>query len=172
MVAHHDLRTVVAARAPGPVGPLPPADAQPQAYRDAAAAAVAELARRESAQCDVGVSDVLATIGAGAAHTINHPGNPVLAQRVQSATCRTSATLAASCWAACGHRWSPGCWQRVQSAASEVVGAGSVHQQQAAFYRADPGWLDAAEARHAERMALLGLPVHRVPRADGRPAAG
>lgn len=174
VVAYHDLRTVVAARAPGELGPLPPADAPPQAYRDAAAASVAELARREAAQCDVGVSDVLGAAGAGAAHTVNHPGNPVLtvlAQRVRAALDAPGdvgdpvrdllggvrAPLEPAVLTALG--LDPAAARADWIVGGAVVDAQHVHRVQAAFYRADPGWLDAAQARHGERMTLLGLPV-------------
>jgi hypothetical protein len=174
LVAYHDLRTVVAAAAPGELGPLPPADAPAQAYRDAATASVAELARRESAQCDVRVSDALAAAGAGAAHTVNHPGNPVLtalAQRVQAALGEpvdvgdpgrdllggVRAPLEPAVLAALG--LGTGAARATWLVGGEPVDAQHVHRVQGAFYRADPGWLDAAQARHGERMALLGLPT-------------
>ena len=174
VVAYHDLRTVVAARGRGELGPLAPADAPPQAYRDAAAVSVAELARREAAQCDVGVSDVLAAAGAGAAHTLNHPGNAVLtvlARRVQDALGEpvdvgdpgrdllggVRAPLEPAVLAALG--LDPAAARPNWLVGGAPVEAQHVHRVQGAFYRADPGWLDAAQARHADRMALLGLPV-------------
>lgn len=75
-VPYHDLRTVIAARDGDSAGWDVPLSARQ--VTDVAAWSIAELARRERAQCDVGVSDLLLPAGAGAANTVNHPGNSVL----------------------------------------------------------------------------------------------
>lgn len=175
VVPYHDLRTLAAVRdAPEPGAPVPPLasfPADPAAVRAAADDSVAELARRETAQTDVAVSDVLREQGAEAAHTINHLGNgvlSVLAQRVQAALGEpvdvpdpgrallggVRAPLDARVLAALGldaparTTWLVG---------GEPVDPEHVHRTQAEAYRARPGWVEAAQDRHGERMALLGL---------------
>jgi hypothetical protein len=171
VVPYHDLRTVAAALRPGALAPLGSFPAPPAGLREVEAASVAELARREAAGTDVGVSDVLTGLGAAAAHTVNHPGNAVLrvlAERVQAALGLTAGTtdpgrhllggvraplepavLAARGLAGPGRAdWVVG---------GEPVAAEHVHAVQARAYRDDPGWLSAATARHAATMDVLGL---------------
>lgn len=80
VVPYHDLRTL--ARAAGL--PVPrPSDA---ALREVGRRSLEELRRRQDRHSSVPVDDLLVAAGAGAAHTVNHPGNPVLvglAHRVQ-----------------------------------------------------------------------------------------
>lgn len=79
LVPYHHTGAV--ARAAGLADPRPGADA----VRAVARASLAELRRRQEAAGAVPVDDLLATAGARATNTINHPGNPVLvglAQRV------------------------------------------------------------------------------------------
>ena len=175
VVPYHDLRTVAAAIAePRPGAPVPPLSdypAVPQAFRDAASASIAELVRREEAQTDVAVSDVLTGEGAAAAHTINHPGNGVLtalAERVQRAAGEpvavtdpgrvllggVRAPLDAAVLDALGLTGEP---RDAWLVGGEPVDPATVHETQVEFYRADPRWCEAAVSRHADRMALLGL---------------
>jgi hypothetical protein len=80
VVPYHDLRTLV--RAAGLAVPRP-SDA---ALREVGRRSLEELRRRQDRDSSVPVDDLLVAAGAGAAHTVNHPGNPVLvglARRVQ-----------------------------------------------------------------------------------------
>jgi len=71
LVAYHDVRTLAAAAG------LPVADRLPVAVlRDVAAAATAELRRRESAT-DVRASDLFDALSADHLRTVNHPGNAI-----------------------------------------------------------------------------------------------
>lgn len=168
MVPYHDLRTVAVALG-GPDAWAHEADAA--AVRAVAEASVAELARREQAQCDVGVADVFAPPAVDLAHTINHVGNRVLAAlaaRLQEAGGITAAV------ADPGRDLLGGIRAPLQAHVLDALGLDAaprehwttgdgeldpddVHAAQLAAYRADPGWTDAAVARHGERMELLGL---------------
>lgn len=80
VVPYHDLRTLV--RAAG--RPLPHPSAA--ALREVGQRSLAEMRRRQERHGAVPVDDLLLAAGADAAHTVNHPGNPVLvglARRVQ-----------------------------------------------------------------------------------------
>jgi hypothetical protein len=166
VVPYHDLRTVVAAAGRPRVAP-----AGPEALRAVGTASVAELARRERAACDVGVSDVLTRLGVDAVHTLNHPGNHVLvalARRVQRALGRSAevrdpgrtllgevkAPLEPAVLDALGLAASPReHWVvRGQSVADETVRTAHL-----AWYAEHPQWVAAALARHAERITSLGL---------------
>lgn len=171
VVPYHDLRTIAAALADGPVGPFGAHAPAPSVYRELAASSVAELTRREVAQADVVVSDLLAAAGAEAAHTINHPGNIVLgglAARVQAAA-GVSVDVGDP-----GRDLLGGIRAPVDADVLDALGLTAparrnwlvhgaevepqhVHQVQAACYRADPDWLVAAVARHGGRMDRLGL---------------
>lgn len=82
-VPYHDLRTVLAVRE-GRTDPGECAlsewdiDIDSGAIVAAARWSIDELARRERRYADIAISDVLLAAGAGAAHTVNHPGNAVL----------------------------------------------------------------------------------------------
>jgi hypothetical protein len=165
VVPYHDLRTL--ARAAGrPRGPT----AGPAALRSVAAASVAELARREGGT-DVAVSDLLLPAGAGAAHTLNHPGNPILlglARRVQAFLGRPAdaadpgrdlldaitAPVEAPVAEALGLDIPPTTAWVVEGA---PVDPGTVHDAQLGWYRDHPQWVEAGLVRHAERMTMLGL---------------
>lgn len=168
VVPYHDLRTVAVARGRDDAFAH---RASPGAYRQVAADSAAELARREAAQCDVGVSDLLATPAADLAHTINHPGNRVLAAvatRLQEAGgltvgvsdpgrdllggVRTPAEP--DVLAALGLDTAPRSHWIV---GGDEVDPAVVHEAQLALYRDDPKWIDAALTRYEERMELLGL---------------
>lgn len=165
VVPYHDLRTLAAAAGRPPAGP-PAAEV----VREIARGSVAELARRERAT-DVGVSDVLAGLGAAAAHTLNHPGNPVLialARRVQDALGLPvdaadpgrvllggiRAPLAAGVVDALGLDADPRPHWTVDGA---PVPDATVRAAQLAWYAAHPRWVGAGLERHAERLELLGL---------------
>ncbi|MDA2893821.1 WcbI family polysaccharide biosynthesis putative acetyltransferase [Mycolicibacterium sp. BiH015] len=171
VVPYHDLRTVAAARAglsPTGVWDVDVTDVQ---LRAAAQASRAELERRERRDCDVGISDVLEQCGAEAAHTINHPGNPVLealGRRVLDAgglrlpVPTISRTLLDSVHAPLEPRVltalaldaAPrGHW--VHDGARLSVD--SVHGAQLNWYAANPDFVELAMARHAEMMDILGL---------------
>lgn len=167
VVAYHDLRTLAAAaRRPAPTAPP-----TPQVLREVGAASVAELARREQAFCDVGVSDLLTGLGAAAAHTLNHPGNDVvvaLARRVQHAlglpvdAADPGRTLLGEVRApleqAVVDALGLGVTARPHwTVRGETVSDDVVRRAQLDWYRSHPGWVAAGLERHAERMALLGL---------------
>jgi hypothetical protein len=80
LVPYHDLRTLC--RAAGTQAPRPSASA----LREVGRLSLEELRRRQDRDASVPVDDLLVAAGAGAGHTVNHPGNPVLvglARRVQ-----------------------------------------------------------------------------------------
>ena len=81
VVPYHDVRTLALAAgrtaAPGPAGR--------EGIVEVGRRSQDELRRREAEHGTLIASDLLAAAGAGASHTLNHPGNPVLvglAQRV------------------------------------------------------------------------------------------
>lgn len=167
VVAYHDLRTLTAAAG----RPAPTAPPGPAALRAVGAASVAELARRERAYCDVGVSDLLPGLGTAAAHTINHPGNPVvvaLARRLQDALGlpvdatdpgrallgEVVAPLEPDVIAALGLDAAPRPHWVVRGA---EVPDEDVRRVQLRWYRGHPAWIAAGLERHAERITLLGL---------------
>jgi hypothetical protein len=76
VVPYHDLRTLAQA-ARGGAGEWD-IDLPAETIRAVAEDGLAELRRREQQGTDVVVSDLLLQHGAGAMHTLNHPGNPVL----------------------------------------------------------------------------------------------
>ena len=85
VVPYHDLRTLAGMAAGADRWET---EIEPAAFRAVAAASRAELARRESAGCDLGVSDLLDRPVLGDLNTVNHPGNRILielARRVQDA---------------------------------------------------------------------------------------
>lgn len=165
VVPYHDLRTLAAAAGRPPTGP-PGAGV----VREIARLSVAELARRERGT-DVGVSDLLADLGAAAAHTLNHPGNPVLiglARRVQDAMGLPvdaadpgrdllggiRAPLSADVVDALGLDVAARPHWTVDGAPVDDV---VVRDAQLAWYGTHPQWVAAGLDRHGERMELLGL---------------
>ena len=160
VVPYHDLRTLTGREpvAPDLVG--------------AAEQSRAELARREQRDTDVAVSDLLTGLGAGAVHTLNHPGNGLLiglAHRIQQAL--GSPADAADP----GRELLGGVRAPLEPAALEALGlpadrarehwlvggepvpAGQVRAAQRAWYAARPDAVEAGLARHSERLATLGL---------------
>lgn len=76
VVPYHDLRTLAqAARGGEGAWDL---EVSAETIRALAEDGLEELRRREQRGTDVAVSDLLLEQGAGAMHTLNHPGNPVL----------------------------------------------------------------------------------------------
>ncbi len=166
VVPYHDVRTLAAA------ADLPPGARvdDPAALREVAAASVAELARREERDCDVGVSDVLAEPRPGDMLTINHPGNRVLiavARRLQEAIgvpavahdpgrvllgevvapVEPPTLTALAIDAAPTLDW---------TVRGEPVPASEVRAAQERWYRDNPWVLAAGLERHRDTMALLG----------------
>ena len=175
-VPYHDLRTIAAARAGRPSSEPWDIEVSRHQLRAVASASIDELARREQRDCDVGVSDVLATHGAAAAHTINHPGNPVfgdLARRVLDEldvrldTAPMRETLLGSVFAPVEPRVlraldldAPP--RRDWHFHGTVLAADEVHRIQMAWYERNPDFLELAVDRHGATMDMLGLlPVAR-----------
>jgi hypothetical protein len=75
LVPYSDLRTLTLAAGRPALPEMPSADA----VRAVRALSVRELLAREQRHGSVGVVDLLHAAGAAAAHTVNHPGNGVLA---------------------------------------------------------------------------------------------
>jgi hypothetical protein len=171
VVPYHDLRTLAAAR--DGLGPADDWDVEVSADRFRAVAEVSrtELARRESRDTDTGVSDVLAAHGADAAHTINHPGNPVfddLANRIldlHDVSARTRPlpkTLLSSMYApleqrvltALGLTATPRTQWRAEQ---RELTPRQVHSAQLRWYADNPDYIELATQRHGQVMELLGL---------------
>ena len=158
VVPYHDLRTLTGRT---PVG----AD-----LVAAEAASRAELVRREVRDCDVAVSDLLT--GAGAVHTLNHPGNRLLlglAHRVQALLGapqdaadpgrvllgEVRAPLEPEVLAALGldPAEARDCWL----VGGEQVAAAAVVQAHSAWYAGRPDVVEEGLSRYADRLVLLGL---------------
>lgn len=171
VVPYHDLRTVAAARAGLPPSSRWDVDVTAAQLRAAADASREELARRERRDCDVAVSDVFERCGAQAAHTINHPGNPVLealGQRILDAAglrlpvpaiSRTlldsvHAPLEPRVLAAHGLDAAP---RNHWIHDGKHLSIDSVHVAQLNWYKANPDYIGLATTRHAQAMDILGL---------------
>lgn len=170
-VPYHDLRTVVAARARRSPDDAWDVDVSAAQLRAVAEASRAELARRERAHTDVGVSDVLAAMGSDAAHTINHPGNGVLAElarrvmRHENVTLPVTAPertlldsvrapLEARVLAAHGIAAPPRPnWEQ----AGHPLTPDEVHRAQMRWYAENPDFIGLAIERHAATLDLLGM---------------
>lgn len=170
-VPYHDLRTVAAARD----GRRPTQDWDVEVgddtFRAVADASIAELARRESRDTDVGVSDVLAVFGADAAHTINHPGNSVLhelarrllaTQNITSVPLTIAEPLLDATWApleqrvldALGLTATPRPrWRHL----GREIEPDAIHAIQLDWYSQYPDFIDLTIERHGATMAMLGL---------------
>lgn len=81
VVPYHDLRTLAVAAGGGT--PAPSETELRAGIRAVGVAALTELRRREAEHDTLVVSDLLESAGAGASHTLNHPGNAVLVGLVQ-----------------------------------------------------------------------------------------
>ena len=171
VVPYHDLRTIAAARAGRP--PDDPWDVEVSAEQIRTVAAISrdELATREARDCDVGISDQLAGLGTEAAHTINHPGNPVLialAQRILDhlgagltagsvdtvLLSSVTAPLEARVLDALGLAGTPRpdwCQHGARIAADDV------HTAQLRWYDRNRDFLELAVQRHGNVMDSLGL---------------
>lgn len=170
-VPYHDLRTIAAARDHRSVDDDWDVEVSAAQLRAVADASRDELARRERAHTDVGVSDVLADHGADAAHTINHPGNGVLTELARRVLRHQNVTLAvdapartllgsihapleARVLAALGIDADPrpdwrdahGTWRPEE-----------VHAIQMRWYEANPDYIGLAMHRHAHTLDLLGM---------------
>ncbi len=168
VVPYHDLRTLASAR----TGlDLLTADVPASACRAVAEASLAELRRRERAQCDVPISDVFDHPQVGDMFTINHPGNRILvelARRIQLALNAPAdaadpgrdllgevrAPMPAAALTALGLTdTASSTWQ----VGERSISAEEVHRVQWQWYRDNPWVVDAGYARHRETMNLLGL---------------
>lgn len=170
-VPYHDLRTLAAARDGS--GPADDWDVEVTAVQIRAVgdASVAELAYRENRDTDVGVSDALRAFGGEAAHTINHPGNPVLVELanrilalrgVSARAVNPPRTLLSSVYAPLDPRVvsALGLADNTRPAwrvGEQDVSAQSVHENQLAWYTAHPDYIRLARERHGAAMDLLGL---------------
>lgn len=170
-VPYHDLRTILAARDGRSADDAWDVEVSAAQLLAVAEASRDELARRERAHTDVGVSDVLMRHGADAAHTVNHPGNGVLtelAERVlrhQNVTLsvdpppRTllgsiSAPLEARVLTALDIDAPPRPnWQDAHG----TLRPDEVHAIQMRWYQANPDYIALALERHAGTLDLLGM---------------
>ncbi|MBJ7336943.1 WcbI family polysaccharide biosynthesis putative acetyltransferase [Mycolicibacterium sp.] len=171
VVPYHDLRTVVAARDGRSDTAEWDVAVDPQGFVAVANASQAELAHREARQCDVGISDVLREYGAGAAHTINHPGNRVLTELgrrilrtldVDLPVDEPYTTLLGSVTAPLErrvldalHLTAPARPGWVMN--GEALQPDAVHRAQLQWYRDNPDFVGLALARHAHTLDMLGL---------------
>lgn len=169
VVPYHDLRTLTLAAGRAPLPEVPAADAV-RAVRDLSVRELTERCRRHGA---LEVVDLLLAAGAGAAHVVNHPGNPVLvglARRVLEAAglpgevAEPQRTLLDSVHAPVlpqvlaalglegpdGGGGAPAWVVAGREVADEEVRAAHLD-----WYRAHPGVAEAGLARHAEAAALL-----------------
>jgi hypothetical protein len=166
VVPYHDLRTLArAAHRRHRGGP------DPAALRAVAAASIAELARRERVGKTCSVSDLFTSLGAAAAHTLNHPANSVLislARRVQDrlglpadaadpgrellgrirAPLEPAVLQALGLAAPARAAWDIG---------GAMVPADEVEDAQLAWYQQNPSCVIAGVQRHRARLTLLGL---------------
>ncbi|MEQ3553414.1 WcbI family polysaccharide biosynthesis putative acetyltransferase [Pseudonocardia nematodicida] len=170
-VPYHDLRALAAAagRPPGP----PPS---PGALREVGDRGIAELARREARDTDAGVSDAIASFGAAAAHTLNHPGNGVLrllTGRVLDVAGMSGpvpdpgrellggirAPLRRDVLDALGlDAPGPDCVPREDWCDGDrVIGEDEVRARQLAWYATHPGWVTAGLDRHGDTLEILRL---------------
>lgn len=158
-VPYHDLRTLTGRT---PVEP----DLASVAQRS-----VDELARRER-DTDVGVADLVRGAGAGAVHTVNHPGNELmiaLAQRVQAAVGAprdavdpgrvllggVRSPLEAEVLAALG--LDPSLARDQWLVAGEPVDPASIVEVQRAWYAQRPDAVAEGHRRYPDTLPLLGL---------------
>ncbi|MEN3301517.1 WcbI family polysaccharide biosynthesis putative acetyltransferase [Pseudonocardia sp.] len=167
VVPYHDLRTL--AMAAGRPAPKEPAEGA--ALREATALSVSQLAHRERCEADVGVSDLLVGLGAAAAHTLDHPGNPILvalARRLQEAAGYPAdapdpgrpllggirSPLTAPVLAALDLDAPERPYWTVDG---RTLDEEAVREAQLRWYREHPAWIAAGLARHADALRVLGL---------------
>jgi len=141
-------------------------------------ASLAELCFRENRDTDVGVSDAISAFGAAAAHTINHPGNPVLVELanriltlrgVSARAVDPQRDLLSSVYAPLEGRvlsaldltapvrpaWRLG---------DRELSTRSVHVAQLDWYVNNPDYIRLAQERHGGTMDILGLSRPRISR--------
>lgn len=167
VVPYHDLRTMVQAA----TGARPASGAPADAYREIERSSVAELRRREQAGGIVAVFDLLHRAGVAAAHTVNHPGNPVLrglAERVlerlghqvevpdpgRTLLDAVHTPLAADVLDALGL---PGPARDTWVVAGVEVGDDEVRDEQLRWYATHDHVAPAGLRRHRDAAARLGL---------------
>lgn len=167
VVPYHDLRTLVAAA----TGRSSATASTPTAYRAVERYSVKQLRSREQRHGTVVVSDLLRPAGVDAAHTINHPGNPVLrglAHRVleqlgypvqvddpgRTLLDSIHAPLAAGVLAALGLA---GDAREDWVVRGEVVPDEEVRRAQLQWYAEHESVVQAGLSRHSDVLALLGL---------------
>lgn len=168
VVPYHDLR-ILAAAARGLDAPVQ-ARPEAEALVRAAAMSVAQIRTREQAHGTVAISDFLETHPVW--HTVNHPDNAtlgVLAQRILDALGidahpqlpdyemlgQLDAPVDAEAAAALGVKVAGrGEWR---DRTSGPIDAAAIASAQLEHYRARPGLVEHGLARHAERLANLGL---------------
>ncbi|WP_345427127.1 WcbI family polysaccharide biosynthesis putative acetyltransferase [Pseudonocardia xishanensis] len=166
VVPYHDLRVLAEA-----AGLAVDHEPGPAALREVGERGIAELARREARDADVGVSDLLTGLGAVAAHTLNHPGNPVLvalARRLQAAVGAPAdaadpgrellggirAPLDAAVVAAWGLDAEPRPDWEVHG---EPVSHRTLRAAHLRWYADHPEWLAAGLTRHGDALRILGV---------------
>lgn len=182
VVPYHDLRTLAGVATGSDRWHT---EIEPAAFRAVAAASRSELARRESAGCDLGVSDLLEQPAAGDFNTVNHPGNRILIELAR----RVQATLGQPVDATdpgrvlLGEVITPGDPQVLAalgvegSAVAEAAATSPtaddpaddwqvqgrpvsqriVRERQERFYREHPGLVAAGMEREHDRLVTLGL---------------
>lgn len=168
VVPYHDLRTLASVHHGRDLHAV---DVSAQACRTVGEASIAELRRRESTQCDVGISDVYNRPEPADMFTINHPGNRVLielAHRLQSALHRPAdavdpgrallgevrAPMPTPAMTALGL---PGPATTNWRVRGEDIPAVEIQRIQGQWYRDNPWVVAAAFARHRETLKTLGL---------------
>lgn len=170
-VPYHDLRTVVAAHQGRQREDPWDVDITADGIRSVAQSSVEELSMRERRDSDVGISDMLAGFGVGAAHTINHPGNDVLralARRILTAMGfdgtvpqpdrlllgSVVAPIEDRVLSALGLRGAVRTQWRVNG---EEMSPDHVHRSQMEWYETHPEFVAAALNRHAKTLVQLGM---------------
>ncbi len=166
IVPYHDVRVLVHV-----AGGAAPARARRVALQEVATDSLAELQRRERRAGSVVISDVVATSGSGAGHTVDHPGNLVLvelaarvldvlgldpeaAQPGHELMRSVLSPLHAEVLQALGVDGA----EREEWAVDGVeVSAAEIDQAHRAWYAAHPQAVAAGCARHAGLIRRLGL---------------
>lgn len=167
VVPYHDLRILcgIAQDAEHPITANPSAEV----LRRTAAMSIEQMRTREQAHGTVPMSDYLATTPVW--HTINHPNNATLSELARRTAARflgevevhapdyemlgeTDAPIDQSAAAALNVEV-PG--RKQWTFRGEVVSDEEIVDKQWEFYRARPGLVAAGVARHADRIAALGL---------------
>lgn len=168
VVPYHDLRTLASARRGVDLFDAAPTVA---ACAELTEASLAELQRREQAQCDITISDVIARPEPGDMFTINHPGNRVLvelARRVQSALGRPAdatapdrnllgEVIAPSPAAALTALNLPDTNDDYWTVRGSQIPARDVRDAQLAWYAGHPAVVAAGWERHRSTLNTLGL---------------